>query len=258
MIEMNRIAGYAIIFFCFWFLPNPDGSAHLYRWVDENGVKHFSNSQPEGRTEAIHRTEEYFQSEDRATPQQNGTTDQQLPRQIPSRSSPSGPRVTVRFEYYAVKGMNTRAIKAQMTQKTPIRYNGKKYRGNTNWRINYRFFTDQQDGLWSISKVTTTVDIIFTMPKWEDYAKADRNTRKEWNRYYHALLDHEYGHRDIVIDTAEAIEHELADMRNDMERIDLENSANARAKEMIEWCKERNRQFDLDTGHGDKTGAILR
>lgn len=53
--------------------------ADLYYWIDENGVKHFSNTQPEDSTRSIEQTEEYVYEESEDVEYQEKDRGKQIP-----------------------------------------------------------------------------------------------------------------------------------------------------------------------------------
>lgn len=240
------------------------GYGELYYWVDDNGVKHFSNYQPKDNSVIIKETKESVRDEIELIHQENQeltdpkkeSDDKQVSVKKQYRKG-SGPKVNITFKYYEFVSVNTNDIRDEMTKKTPIRYNGQKFVGSAEDQIKYFFYAKQEDGYWYFDRVTTTVDVTFTMPKWTDYRKANRDQQGRWDEYYNSLLAHENGHKDIAIEAAKTIENELLKLKNFPKKDLLESKAKLIAKAILERYRERQRQFDQETGHGVKTGVIL-
>jgi predicted secreted Zn-dependent protease len=145
-----------------------------------------------------------------------------------------------------------------MIKKSPVRHNGKVLHGDTQWKIGYFYECKQEDGFWYVDRVVTTVDIQFTVPRWGDYRRADREEQKKWDAYYKALLEHEHGHKDIALNAARNIENGLLNMERFDNRADLEYKAEKIAQSIFRECDELQRQYDVETNHGRNRGVLLQ
>lgn len=141
---------------------------------------------------------------------------------------------------------------------SPIKQNGITFRGNTQWYINPYNKIRQLNNLYYYDNISATVDITFTMPRWVDYRRANWDEQRRWDVFYKALLDHEDGHKDIAVATAKKLCQTLAELESDIGKAALMKKGYSRAKEIYKECKILNQQFDIETEHGRKTGAILR
>ena len=155
------------------------GYASLYSWIDEKGVKHFSNDPPANQSVGFRTTDEFITHEKKHDP--NGTESPGLPKDSDgrhiataiSKRTGSGPIVNIDFKYYDFVSVNINDIIGSMWKKSPVKYDGTSYCASTNPRIKYYLYTAQKDGTWYIDRVFTTVDVTFTMPRWDDYQIAD-------------------------------------------------------------------------------------
>lgn len=144
-----------------------------------------------------------------------------------------------------------------MWKKSPIRHDGKSYSANANSRISYNFYTGEEDGTWYIDRVYTKVDVTFTMPRWADYPKANRDQQQKWDEYYALLMEHENRHKDIAIEGAREIENELLKLNGSNEKY-LKEAAKSRVRLIYKKVRVLQKQFDDETEHGVKDGVVLR
>ena len=173
-------------------------------------------------------------------------------------ASHAEPEVKTTYNFYEVFGASSFDLNRQLIKKSPVRHNGKVLQGDTQWKIDYYYECKDKDGYWYVDRVVTTVDIQFTLPKWGDYRRAHRDEQKKWDDYYRALLEHEYGHKDIAINAARAIEDRLLNMERLNDRAHHECRARKIAESILRECKELQKQYDVETDHGRNRGVLLR
>lgn len=162
------------------------------------------------------------------------------------------PVVDTETEYYVVDGKDARAIRADMNAKREGRYDA-----YTAWHVKWRFFWDKQPNICTIMRVKSTVSVKFTLPKLAEHTIANQDAKNRWNRYYHALIDHENGHRDFGVNAAKEIEAALLDMNSYKNCTTLEKAANALAHKIVNEYIVDEKQYDIDTNHGLNNGAFF-
>lgn len=268
--SVYRVTAIWLFIVSFLLLP-AGGRADLYFWRDENGVKHFSNDSPADSSGEIEKIEEYTRDIDQDDLQEKHKADDprriESPEQLKKRSvlqkavlrqqrTGKGPRVNIDFKYYDFVSVNINDIIGVMWKKSPIRHEGISYCANAYSQVKYNFYTTEEEGIWYIDRVYTTVDVTFTMPKWADYRKANRDQKQKWDAFYEKLMEHENGHKDIAIETAKKIENELLKLNSTDEHL-LKNAARSKASKIIKNSRDRQKKFDYETRHGAKTGVVL-
>jgi predicted secreted Zn-dependent protease len=78
-----------------------------------------------------------------------------------------------------------------------------------------------------------------------------------WQGYYEHLVTHENGHRDIAVETARGLCRRLSELGWFADRDELEDAAKALIKADFKRHNEAQVEYDADTHHGIKQGAIL-
>ena len=228
--------------------------ADLYYWIDEKGVKHYSNTQPEKN--ATIQLPEIYSNEKGFEHSQKKEHKQTFGSQL--QKTADGPRVNIKYEYYEVIGVNINDLRSETIKHSPIKQNGITFRGRAQWHIMPYYKIKKLKDLWYYDNVSATVDITFTMPRWTDYRKANRDEQKRWDIYYKALMDHENGHKNIAIDAAKKLCNTLVQLESHKGKAELKSIGTIRANEIYRECKILNKQFDDETEHGVKTGAIMK
>ena len=123
------------------------------------------------------------------------------------------PVVTVDARYYDIRGATAQELRQQLNRLRPLHRDGKKrYDANTKWHVTWRYTYRDEGGRCRIDRVTTSADVVFTLPRWNSPESASPDLRARWDRYVFALQDHENGHRDSV-SAAREVEREIAAYR---------------------------------------------
>jgi len=135
---------------------------------------------------------------------------------------------------------------------------GKVYAALTTWDVHYDFDVTALDGRYHISSIKTNVDISFSFPKLSPSAKLPDQLNASWNNYLENLTKHEFGHRDITVGIGEEIYQTLAGVESYNNKSELEEEAQRLVNLKLKKLKVDQIEYDHDTCHGEKQGAILR
>lgn len=167
------------------------------------------------------------------------------------------PAVSETEEFYAVTGNTANDLRKSLNTLSPVTYNGKKYDAYTSWYVKWQFYWDSPDPDYSISRVTTTVDAKYTLPEWTGSEDADEDLKEKWNKYFKALLQHEKGHTEFGIRAAREIEAALRKIPPRPSSAQLEKEANSLGYRILNKYLQLEKQYDIDTRHGARDGALF-
>jgi predicted secreted Zn-dependent protease len=169
----------------------------------------------------------------------------------------AGPDISINSIYYNVSGDTADEIWTDIITKSPVRQQGKQHVAYTKWQVNWKFWWLDNGDTCEISKVETSLDITYTLPKLEQSSFIPDPLLSRWQSYYSALIEHEHGHRDFGIRAAEEIENEIAAMgaRNSCKQ--LEHDANKIGEHVIRKYSLIEKNYDQSTSHGLSTGAVF-
>lgn len=176
---------------------------------------------------------------------------------ILSTSVPATPTVNIETTYYIIKGSNANELRKEMNSKSTMRQDGELFDAFTYWDVNWQFNWNSKNEKCHITTVSSNLDVTFTLPKWTTRDKADKNTIKQWDRYYKALIQHENGHKNIAVQAAENIEKEILGLGPSSSCKGLEQKANQAGKKTLNKYIALEKEYDKKTNHGMKDGAIF-
>lgn len=169
----------------------------------------------------------------------------------------SEPKIETKFSFYNIYPKTKVDIKRELHERTPIMLNGKKFRGDTQWYVNWRFKWKRKNGSCQIYSVNTDLSVQYTMPKIPNDFPVDSSIRDAFEKYYHALLKHEQGHKNSGLYAARDIEKELLSLGAFKNCQRLEKIANKKGKSIIEKYSKRDNEYDQRTAHGRSEGVNI-
>lgn len=171
-------------------------------------------------------------------------------------SSAAEPVVREHYNYYPVDPESPQDILPALQAASPIEQDGEVFFGFTDTRVSWQFWWQQEHGRCWVDRVTTVVDVTYTLPELD---KSTSNTRINaiWRQWYPRLVLHETGHRDLAIDTAVDIENAILAMAANSSCEQLERDVNRIATEYIAKLQQLDKQYDETTRHGKTQGAQL-
>jgi predicted secreted Zn-dependent protease len=166
------------------------------------------------------------------------------------------PETRINNVYYQVDGSTAEDIWADILAKSPVKENGKQHVAYTRWDVSWKFWWYDHGSSCEISKVTTRLDVAYTLPRLKQSASIPQSVTAHWEKYYAALLDHEQGHKALGVKAAIEIEHQLLNMgpRRNCEQLELD--ANKMARNVIDKYSQLEKEYDRSTNHGLNTGAV--
>jgi predicted secreted Zn-dependent protease len=134
---------------------------------------------------------------------------------------------------------------------------GNTYDAYTGWDVSWNYRYQLTDDGCSMASVTTTVNVVFRMPRWTNYADASAALKEKWDAYIKSLTCHEIGHKDIGVSAAFEIEQSLAALKPALTCSELAATANELGSRIISKYAEQERQYDIRTHFGKTQGAIF-
>ncbi len=145
-----------------------------------------------------------------------------------------------------------------MSRRGPIdRISGARFDANTDWSIKWNYHYSQHGNQCAVDAVYGKVDILFTLPKWNQPAQADALLISEWNDYLAALKNHENGHKAHGVAAIQGVLQTLATLPAYPSCKELEVTANAAAQKVVKSYNQQDVQYDRLTRHGLTQGAIF-
>ena len=167
------------------------------------------------------------------------------------------PSIKARNVFYRVGGNTAEEIRADIIKKTPVTHNSKQYVAYTKWNVNWRFWWLDKEDSCEITRVSTTLDIVYTMPKLKQTSSMPDSLITHWQKYNSALSSHEQGHKDLGVRAAVEVENQISNMGQRRSCEQLEIDANKIGKSVINDYSQIEKEYDRTTNHGLNTGAVF-
>lgn len=167
------------------------------------------------------------------------------------------PLINITTNYYSVTGKTVQEIANNLYNNSPVVFQGKKYHAYTSWNVKWNFYWQKYSNYCQITSVKTSVDVKYTLPKLISYSGLSSPIKKKWDSYYKALINHEEGHKNFGVNSAQNIEKAILNMDKKNTCPELKKSANNIAHNIIKKYVDREKEYDRITHYGVKQGAIF-
>lgn len=154
---------------------------------------------------------------------------------------------------YPVQGRTVERIAESLEANGPV-WEGRHAYGLARWRFTWGWRTLQEEDVCRLADVRVAVTVEITMPQWLDWHRSSPELRTHWEDFEAALLQHEYGHRDLGYHAAAEIFHAL-ETAEAPRCADVGPEARARARAIMRRYQSINKRFERDTGWGRTQGA---
>ncbi|WP_223342962.1 MULTISPECIES: DUF922 domain-containing Zn-dependent protease [unclassified Synechocystis] len=167
------------------------------------------------------------------------------------------PIIKVEYKYYSIYPNTKWDLNDELNRRSPIIFQGKRYRGYTQWFVRWQYqwwFTAQQ---CQITTVTTNLDVTYTLPRIPPNHGADPEARRVFNRYLVALFKHEENHKNSGLYAARAIEKALLNLGPFPHCKGLQTKAESTAQQIVQRYRQRDLDYDRQTDHGRKEGIMI-
>ncbi len=169
----------------------------------------------------------------------------------------AGTETRVNNVNYMVEGKTAEEIWTDILAKTPVHQNGKRYAAYTKWNVSWQFRWLDNGNSCKINKVTTELDVTYTMPRLRKTSSTPASVLAHWDKYYAALFEHELGHKQLGSRAANEIERQILNMAPRESCEQLESDANEIGKNIIAKYIRMEKDYDRTTAHGLNTGAVF-
>lgn len=230
---VNRLFLPALLLSC------PLVQAEIHTWKDDTGKTHFSDRPAHGSLPIKPRDTNIVKTVTPFSRHENGAD------------------VKVSFTFYDATPTSRQTLLATLLQASTITSNGRKFIGYTDWWLDWRYTTREQNGSCGVDSVKTQVMITYTMPRLTRSPAIPADVHATFKAFYARLLAHEEGHADHGVFAAREIESALVKLPWQANCQLLQPMTRMTAEAIIDKYKQRDKDYDHVTGHGKTQGAVL-
>jgi predicted secreted Zn-dependent protease len=160
------------------------------------------------------------------------------------------------ISFYEVSGSSASKLREHLNEIRPADAHGERFDSVTNYQLSYTYRVLPESKACKFTKFNPTIEVTITLPKWLD-ADPDSRLGRRWQSYYNALYSHEMGHYDLAIRTFD----KLKQIGSGFKTSNGCNAIGAEFKtlfdETLHELERSNADYDLQTDHGRKQGAIF-
>ncbi len=232
-------------------------SAKIYKWKDENGKTHFTDS-PSKIPLQYRKDKGQDSGPKTSTSKLKKPTSSTSKIQSKKLAAFDKENVTVKYNYYDIRGDKADELRKQLDALGPYSdKEGKNFDGLTQWQVAWKSRYRFQGEECLEFKIFTEAKITYTMPKWVNYSKGPVSLRQRWDKYYNALDLHEQGHGKHGVMALKEIEQSLPKIQNGKSCQQLEKTFKEKVDQVIDKYNRIDVEYDKETRHGYTQGAVF-
>ena len=167
------------------------------------------------------------------------------------------PAVREKHELYEITGSGEKDLRNQMTRHG-IKWNdGKKYDSVTSWHVTWDYAYNRSSQSCSAEAFQATAEITIRYPKWVRTDDAPQELANKWDGYLANLMEHELGHRDMVVEAVEDLTRTVAQLPPALTCAELDRRVRSLCHERMAKLNDESKEYDAATHHGYAQGAVF-
>ncbi|UJJ30061.1 DUF922 domain-containing protein [Halopseudomonas maritima] len=155
------------------------------------------------------------------------------------------PRLQSRVESVDVSGATVDTIRASLNR-------NRQHSAN---RVNWHFNWESTPGQCRITEATTDVSVTSYIPRLQPDPQRAASVQQQWDSYLLALQAHQEGHVELALNSAREIERAIMALPPASSCDQLQASANATGRRLLEQLAADDREYDKRTQQGTLDGA---
>jgi predicted secreted Zn-dependent protease len=159
--------------------------------------------------------------------------------------------------YYDISGRTAKDLFDQMQTRAPEDRFGQRFPAYTEWRVTWNFRYESTPESCRLTELNASVEAKMTLPRWVDAGSAPASLLEEWQHYVGALRIHENGHYAHGVEAAREVQALEGSIPPAGDCAALTRQVTERAQAIMEKFRALDAQYDRDTNHGQKQGAVL-
>lgn len=173
------------------------------------------------------------------------------PRTAPATGVPL--RVQVLERFYPVQGTSAARLTAALGGEGPA-VRGRRWHAVTDFALRWRFLPREREGRCAAEDAALEVEIVTTLPRWEDRHRAAPGLASDWDLYLARLRAHEAEHQRIVMGEGRQLMAAVTTLEATHCRA-LRERARILTRRARGRVAAAHRAWDHATGYGVRAGA---
>lgn len=161
----------------------------------------------------------------------------------------------LQYQYYRVVVEGNETLLEALNRATPIKIDNQFFHAHTHWNVRWHAqWSEASNSHCGIIDIEVELTTNMQLPR---LTQASPQVHDIFNNYSKHLLTHELGHHNIGRKAAFAVERYLLKDHREKTCSKLESKLERGIQDILQGHAQKDRDYDLDTGHGKKQGAYL-
>ena len=160
------------------------------------------------------------------------------------------------ISYYDVSGISEKALRQRLNEIRPQDNYGERHDALAKSRISYTYKYAPSATGCKFTEFSPTLETTILMPRWIASDPTSKAAQK-WQSYYSALYEHEVGHHNIYVKALSDVVDLGTNFETSGKCAGIGDEFKIKYSALLEKHRHLNKQYDLETKHGMKYGAVF-
>jgi predicted secreted Zn-dependent protease len=160
----------------------------------------------------------------------------------------------VEFLYFPIYGLSHAALAESLRMRGPRDAQGLARDAAFLWYLSWHWPGQGQDA--RLAEAQTDYRATLTVPVWQDYSRASPELQAHWDKYFLAVVQHEFGHYQILLKNIDRPAQAIRALVSRNQKAS-EQEAQAVAQGALEHLRALDRTYDRETQHGVRDGVQI-
>lgn len=157
--------------------------------------------------------------------------------------------------FYHIAGSTEDQLRSQMNQLGHQDDYGNNWDAYTDWYVSWSYPYSQNSEGCSVGEIRVEIEITFIFPIWDKPSTVSQDLAAKWDDFVTRLQIHEDGHRDIAVQAACGVLDELYSLPSYRSCDEFEQAADETAEQILNLYRDKESDYDQETGHGLSQGV---
>ena len=160
-------------------------------------------------------------------------------------------------EFYTIKGSTLIEIQKAIENHGPTLETDQEGVANCKTGYEWSLGVKSSKTECQVTGVPFKVHTVCSYPKWEQPAGVDQSVVNSWNYFMDKVRLHENGHADIGKKLGQQLYEQIKKLPSAPTCDEIKKSGEKLMADTIAQDNQENKQYDIDTVHGETQGAVL-
>jgi predicted secreted Zn-dependent protease len=173
------------------------------------------------------------------------------------RNSVLQPKINEKVEYYDITGECEKDLSSRLKENGCPAKDGRRYHSLTSWDFTWDYNQRKTEHGCTTDSFQPVIEINVRYPRWQKTGTPPPALVEKWERFMNNLKTHENEHVAMVVEAASDVTVAVMKLPPQPNCVTLDQEIRKIIRFRIKRLNDDSCQYDLETRHGTKQGAVF-